>query len=488
MTAKAKKKITPFHILTILISSAFFLGIALVDGPVWCVDSNSYVTMDFTREPVYPLFLMVLKNIFKETVYRNDLPLYLFVAAMLQSLLWVYVSCRVAFFAYSFSDSWNLSAKKKAPYIAGFFALLFQLAVPAFNRFLIKRQSMYSESIMTESLAMPLFALIVLRLFMWYRDYKKKDLIILCMELLLIISIRKQMMVMVILWGAVSFLYDVILKGSRSIKRFLMTVVLSCIIFLSANLIDRYYNYSLRGVFVTHTGNHQGELCTLIYTASGEDIELFDENTAFPNEKDLFERILTECANRNLLYETHDAADWKDLTSHYSDSYDIIGYDILMPMCYEYVDKNYPGIDDVKRRLIENEIEGDLASHLLKQEKGDLIDLYLSNLLRAFVYSNASMHPDVIIYASLGFYALYLLLFVLLFIISIIKNKKGRGVAHSNASYRDVLLFSIIVIFALSINSGVVAALIFPQGRYMIYSTALFYTSLLLMTIRTLTR
>lgn len=44
-------------------SFLFYLLFPLLDGPVWCVDSASYVTMDISREPLYPTFLALARNI-----------------------------------------------------------------------------------------------------------------------------------------------------------------------------------------------------------------------------------------------------------------------------------------------------------------------------------------------------------------------------------------------------------------------------------------
>ncbi|MCM1040111.1 MAG: hypothetical protein NC434_12390 [Ruminococcus sp.] len=35
----------------------FYLLFPFFDGPIWCVDSASYVYMDISREPLYPTFL-----------------------------------------------------------------------------------------------------------------------------------------------------------------------------------------------------------------------------------------------------------------------------------------------------------------------------------------------------------------------------------------------------------------------------------------------
>ena len=48
------KGLESFKVLSFVLPLIFYIGIAVLDGPVWCVDSRSYVSMDFSREPVYP--------------------------------------------------------------------------------------------------------------------------------------------------------------------------------------------------------------------------------------------------------------------------------------------------------------------------------------------------------------------------------------------------------------------------------------------------
>ncbi|MDE7014105.1 MAG: hypothetical protein K2P19_05445, partial [Kineothrix sp.] len=48
---------------------SFYLFFPLYDGPVWCKDSPSYATMNITREPLYPTFLLIFRKMFGEDGY-----------------------------------------------------------------------------------------------------------------------------------------------------------------------------------------------------------------------------------------------------------------------------------------------------------------------------------------------------------------------------------------------------------------------------------
>ncbi len=462
-----------FSIITLVISTAFYLYFALIDGPVWCVDSNSYTTMDFSREPAYPTFLLLLRCIFGEAERRNSLPNYLQYAVIIQSLIWSYMTfraCKFVFDIYFFQSDQKCSKRRNfEPILFGILTFGMMIAVPILDRFFVERHSMYSESIMTESLAMPIFVIFLIRLCEWYLYEKEKDFVLLFVEALLLINIRKQMMVVILVWAATSFLYNVVRKSTRDIKLFLITLVTIAVTIVSAKLIDSTYNYFVRGEFTEHVGNHNGAFCTLMYSAGEEDIALFEDEGAFPGEQELFTKIYEECSKRELLLENAEKnISWPELTSHYADNYDLIGYEVITPFCTEYIKENNPNLDYNHRRMLEDELEADMVKKLFKQDKGDLIKVFLANLARAFVYSNARMMPRILIAVSFAIYVIY--------IINYIMTSKHQSISTTCNTRKKALILSEITFIALAVNAVSVGILIFPQGRYMTYATGLFFT------------
>ncbi len=454
-----------------VMATLFYLGIALFDGPIWCVDSQSYVSMDFSREPFYPTFLGLLRSIFGGTIYRNDLPVYLFVAVIIQSLLWIYATCMLSMYVYGLGKKYF--EKENIASLMAISTFFFSLLTPVLNRFIVKRQSMYSESIMTESLAMPLFIICCVRLCRWLTGKKKSDLILLAISSLVIVSIRKQMLVVLLMWFTAAFIVDILIKYSRDFKRFLIELVLIVIIFFASKFFDSTYNFVVRGVFHEHTGNSMGAMCTLIYSAGEEDIDLFsDDDVIYPGERQLFSDIYNECSRQELLIDSARNMNWLELTEHYSESYDVIGYDIASPACYEYLRNRYPDIDDTQLRILESELEKDLVSKLIRQDKKDLIIVALANLARAFVYSNAKISPRVLQLISAVLYLFYAALMIQRIVISI-RRKEFDGIT----------IYGLVTIIGLAINCAVVGLIIFPQGRYMAYATGLFYSALVLMMV-----
>ncbi len=471
------KDIESFKILVFVLPFIFYMITALVDGPKWCVDSQSYVSMDFSREPVYPLFLMLFRKIFEAfdfvgTLY--DLPSYLFPVILVQSLVWVFAAYYLAVNIY---QSVVKECGSQKAYILGVLAVVLQMAVAGLNRFVAGRGSMYSESIMTESLAMPLFVIFTVMLWKLLKKFSFKGFISVLLMSVLISSIRKQMLITIIIWFAAALLVYLV-PAKRKPKYFVYTICGVVISFALIGLIDRGYNLWMRGVFVEHIGNSKGALDTVLYTASEEDASIYDDQDEYPGLSELYADIYEECRDKELLiefakgYELGDKStvfnsDWAAMASHYADSYDVIGFDVVQVKCDEYVAEHFPKLEGVWAQLKENDVEAALLSGLLKKDikaiftgrGGKVLYVMTANILKAFVYSVANMTPGVLIGISGFIYILYMLLLVKM---GLQRNK-------------ELFILSITVILGIAINSMVTGAMIFPQGRYMCYGMGLFY-------------
>ncbi len=490
-----KKEGVAFSIGAFGLSAAFFLGLAILDGPVWCVDSPSYTEMTFVREPLYPLFLWCLLMICEKTGFTGLMygqERYLFVAVIIQSIIWVIATYALGRFVYRNALK-SLSGKRAIT--LGFIAVLSQIAVAAINRFVAGRGSMYSESIMTESIAMPLFILFNITLIESFIDYDKNAFIRLAIMGFLIASVRKQMLITLIIWGGCAFVLYLFVKRHRSVKKFLLVLLAILISFAAINLMDRTYNYAVRGVFAGHVGDSKGGLNTVLYTALPEDRELFSPlEDEYPGITGLYDEIYEECIEQGLTidsaqgYELKEKStvfnsDWTAMVEHYAQAYDIIGFDVVLPAGDRYVARQFPELDEVHAQIMENRVEKVLFRTLLKeafhkitsgQDRG-IAYVFWGNVLKAFVISNANMYPKVLIPVSLIMYVIFLALMVW----TGIRNLRGRGIPEGRRTFgRFVLIMGFVVMAGIAVNCFVTGSMIFPQGRYMCYSMGLFYLTL----------
>ncbi|MDD5940230.1 MAG: hypothetical protein PUC46_05575, partial [Lachnospiraceae bacterium] len=237
-----------------LINLIFYLAFPVIDGPVWCKDSLSYTTMDYSREPLYPLFLALLRRIFGDGTKAGahlvwavnlsgsgdawiQVPFYLFAAVLLQSVLAAAAVTAFVRTVVRYTGQRCVSVQKPLlPNPAGgvifpglkgrmvpsqkeccWHSSLFRSAlltapfwgVQLLSRFGAQRASTYEESIMTEGIGISLYVLFILCLWLYVREHRRRDLLRMGLLVFLCISLRKQLAVTVIIACLVSFLYDV---------------------------------------------------------------------------------------------------------------------------------------------------------------------------------------------------------------------------------------------------------------------------------------
>ena len=236
-----------------------------------------------------------------------------------------------------------------------------------------------------------------------------------------------------------------------------------------------------------HTGNSKGGLDTLLYTAAAEDAEVFADADPdkYPDAQALYTQIYDECVNRQLTIDYSQAyqleelstvfnSDWVTMASHYADCYDVIGFEVVLPICDEYVAEHFPELDQVHAQIKENQVEDILLSTLLKNTITNIATgsdrgakyVLTANILKAFVISNANMTPAVLIKISLLLYIVYLVTFIAL----LLRKQSWAG----NVIKR--MMF--IVLATIAINCVVTGSMIFPQPRYMCYGMGVFYLAI----------
>ena len=309
------------------------------------------------------------------------------------------------------------------------------------------------------------------------------------------------MLIVILMWGAASFVLHILVREGRSLKKFSYTVIFVVLSFVAITMFDRSYNLAVRGMFAGHTGNSRGGLCTLLYTADVSDAELFANDSSYPELDTLYSTIVQRCQDEGLTIDSAPGyakegmlpgSDWTDVTDHYAESYDVIGFDVLLPMCSEYVNQCYPELEGDLANLKENQIEKELFSTLLsarikraiKGEDWELVYCFLVNVRKAFVISNANISPAILIKASAFIYLIFGVLFVSYMISTSLLSKKNDDGSMKVIAMRKRMIVMVLVIFiGLAINCVVTGAVIFPQPRYMCYSMGLFYLALCSMVV-----
>ena len=442
-----------FSFIMLILSLAFYLFFAFYDGAVICVDSPTYISMSFAREPFYPLLLAFFRFFDSEN--------YLLYVVILQSALMAFAGWTLADYLRNKINIWK-------PYSLVLYLL--PICTSLLCRFAAKRGSMYTNSIMTEGICTSLYLLFIYCILCYLWDYSKKHIIASWLIAFIMISSRKQMlMVLPILFLAI--LYNN--YKNRSFKRGLLIALFSCLlIFPSFKLFDCTYNYILRGTFQGHSSSNRFVTTMVFYNASREDAEYIEDKSA----KELFLNIYDVCDEKGYL-GIHAGNGWYNEVSHFGDHYDHIQIDTMWPMILQHsiqtIDNSYPNASDEELLTLYDKETDRLNSIMIKSvlphQLPELAKSLINNFLSGLVTTVAQRKPILIPY-SIVIYLLYIILCVRL-IISLCKNKDNTKLKLE----LKTIEFSIISILGILFNVFLVSAVIFCQTRYTIYNMPLFY-------------
>ncbi|MDD6490732.1 MAG: hypothetical protein PUG54_00670 [Firmicutes bacterium] len=433
-----------FSIIMLLISLAFYLFFAFFDGAVICVDSPSYIEMNISREPAYPLLLALFRFIFSG--FSSDF--YLTAVAFFQSIL-------AAFAAWSFASF--LMKEFRLTRLFSMFALCIPFFVSLLCRFAAKRGSMYSNSILTEGITISLYFIFFRYLIDFILHQKKKHFAFCWLLTFLMISTRKQMMI------ALAMLIIAILLIGHQKKKYLKAILFSLIssasILLCSSLLDFGYNYAVRGEFIKHSSDTRFITTMAFYTAEREDAYYIEDSEI----QELFLKIYDIC-NENGYLKNSAGNGWLNRVTHFGDHYDHIQIDTMWPLINQYAETVY-GNDTVSINTYADQIMNIINRSVLLHHLPEIAETFMDNFLSGLV-TTVAQRNSILIWYSLLVYLLYIILLI-------------WHVRHDQN--RTIVLFSSLTLISILLNVGLVSMVIFCQTRYTIYNMALFYISLLLM-------
>ncbi len=535
-----------------------YVGFALWDGPVWCRDSESYATMDYTREPAYCTFLWLMRRIVGEGSFVSgwDLtdreggkiaaqePAYLLAVIVVQAIVMAVAVWYLAKTVYAIGSLYAAAAN------------VILWGVDALNRFGAKRGSAYFQSIMTEGFGIAFYIFFLLFLYRYLSGRKRRYLLAATGMMVLCTSHHKQLGITLVIFTAAVLLADVMevrragraagkaaektapgsarkmsagkmgaryLAGRQICRDLLAVAAAGALIFL----IGHGYNRIFHGVWSFHTGSADKIDSTLLYTATQEDAALFER---FGGEdakelRQLFLQIEEELTERSLRYadvmgeaDREDtaggsgraAANWVELCSHYADSYDIIGFEVLDPMVDAYVREHHPELEPgtMQFSVATDKVCRSLESVLVHQKPGRLLYLWANNLRKGFV--NTVLRVGTVLnWAALVLWICYAALLGAAAARRAAqegssaqegsRSKEGSRAqeglrAQEGSRAKEGLqaksgpqgcgggpLLAALVLLGTLVNAAVVGAIIFPQTRYMIYNMGLFYVCLVVL-------
>jgi len=420
----------------------FFTFFTFYDGAVWCVDTPTYIKMTVDREPIYPLFLFFFRSLLQG---RDE---YLFIAVLLQGLL-------TAYSIYSFTIFLEEKLNFKQPVSFAIEAVF--LLVSLLNRFVAKRGSMYSNSLLSESIAFPLFILFFRYLMEFIYERSNRSLAFSATLSFLLISTRKQMIISLLLLILAMIFACVIEKKPV----FLVKSVLLVLLVISSNrFLDYSYNVFFHGINHTHTSSNRFLATMVFYCSEKDEADLIeDENT-----KELFLQIINECDRRELTKTKVVSSGWYNRTMHFCNNYDTIQLRIMWPMIREYV-YSTTGVSENEAEILVDQYTSSISLSLLPKIWPIVLSTFFDNFILGMMTTVAAV-KSIFIYYSCAVFFLY---FILL-LYSIWKYKLN-----------NYSLLGVTVLLSIILNIGLVSFVIFPQTRYTFYNMPLFYISFFLL-------
>ena len=446
-----------FSIIMLLGTITFYLFFAIYDGVVIGVDSPTYIEMSFAREPFYPLFLAFFRLFGSEN--------YLLHAVICQSLL-------MAFSGWILAD--YLRGKLCIYKIYSTILYFLPIATSLLCRFVAKRGSMYTNSILTEGICTSLYLLFIYCILKYLWEHSKTHIIFSWLIAFIMISSRKQMlMVLPILFLVIVYANF----NNKKIWKGIIIATVSCLmIFPAFKLFDCTYNYFTRGTFQGHSSSNRFVTTMVFYNAERSDAEYIENEDV----KKLFLDIYDAC-DKNGYLGSHAGDGWFQEVDHFGDHYDHIQINTMWPMIQqksiETIHSQYPNTDMSQEDLMTlynketDRLNSIMISSILPHQLPKLAKSLFNNFLSGLVITIAQFRQILVPYT----FIMFLLYFILTGRLALYwyRNRNITSTKVDLASKN--VTFAIITLLGIFFNVLLVSAVIFCQTRYTIYNMPLFY-------------
>ncbi len=435
-----------------LLLCAVFLGMFFLLGPGVYNDSDQYIKMHIHREPLYPLFLALLRTWFPQEES------WLTAMGILQNL----------FAAFSI---WAL-----AGYVGRRFRLhpweelvvIFLGVVPHMITMYFSSLHLFiTNSVMSEALCLPFFTLFMLECFRMCLETDKKTVgkaaaAGLALSLLLSLT-RSQMMLTILIWLVVAGVKILLAKGAAGKKLLRLSAVTALVVcvFAMRMFAVKSYNLVFNGHFINNTYGTVNTLTNILYAADREDGGRIEDEEA----RDFFYRMydLTEERQANYKYAGNSL---KEKTEHIEAWHDTIKYEMIEDVFYQTYDK-YVTSDYIIQNLMADETAGKIIRGILPGCFLRWCGNYLLIAHYGLIRSIAVVHP-VLNWAAAF---IYLSAFVLMWLI----YRKDKA--------NDAVRLMAVALLAIAANVAAVSITIMCLSRYMIYGFVPFYIGYFLLAV-----
>lgn len=428
-----KRNLFLFTTLILIFCAAGFHGYILEP------DSISYIQMNPTREPVYPLFLALFRFLFGENIYLNVICLFQILLASIVITIFTSALNRQFHFRYYINFL-----------IAFLFTVPYWIDTIWYRPFGIRTNRILPEGILISIFYLFLFFLLKT---IWQRKFMYWYFAILCCVFM--VNCRSQMYVCVPV---------VLLAGFFLVRKtqplFLLKSSIALILMgVTILAIPKVYSLTITGHTSSSYANRLTLLTNFLYASDEKDYQLFPDTEMQQFFLDLYQQI----AEHKASYQFTDNA--IENANNLHASHDLIKYTLIANTMTDY--QNSWGNFQGQSPTYSNE---EVLQILFQTLSTANVKQWLYNcscsLYKGFLRSIFIARDGVLAFATVYCASLYLASIIL--VIFLTKKRKLQGI------YPMVLL-----LFFIIVNCFGVALTIFDLFRYFIYSTGFFYISLL---------
>jgi len=242
--------------ILLVLSAVFYGGMFAIFGLGIYNDSQQYLDMHIHREPGYCLFLWAIRQIVR------DINVSLWIAAVLQNILAIAATAYVVDY---FSVEFELNRKETA------LLLLLQFVPHLVTVFMSVTKVVFSNGILSESLAYPLFQLFIVCCYRMMTDRTQQPIISCAIIAFLLAITRSQFMIAFLMWLVLLFIKNVMRK---EYKRIVIIVLATAVMFVGRSYLIKSYNYVFNeNHFIGNTYGGVNTLTNVLYASDREDGE-----------------------------------------------------------------------------------------------------------------------------------------------------------------------------------------------------------------------
>nr|WP_315101025.1 hypothetical protein [uncultured Catonella sp.] len=435
------------HIFGIIVFSLTFVILLIIYGICYTPDSYGYLAMDIIREPVYPLFLAILRKIFGEEVYPK-------LTVIFQILLAVYA-------VFSFCKNITKRFNIKGRYIVCVYLLLYVyyfMALPLYM--IIKLDSplvTFPLTILTEGVTYSLYLLYIKSLILAGCDGDYKNLSIAMGYACLMSLIRAGLMPTIIATVIVGIYISITRKNKikKSITVFGMGILAFVFIFIFENV----YFFIVHGCLMTHTYGSVTTLSNIMYTADETDKDKIEDESL----KEIFIGTYKEMCENSCGYNVEPCLNLIERGIHIEKCHDFIKFTAFgNSIGKKYDELNIVG--GIEKGIYNDNIARKLSKILLKAHVGRWLEGYISLCIQGYIRTVAYAPQSL-------FMRVFTCMVTILYIGGLVLLRKNKDII-------TYLLITLLSIFGIVLSTSLV---IMCMTRYMVYNFVVFYTGFIIM-------